>query len=364
MSFSSIFVATALMIGTLCSPTFGQSETLNFEPTIPVLDMNEFRNPETKLLFVEKLSKAMHEVGFFAVINPQVDEQVLYNAYDASKAFFCCDDEKKTEIFDPALSGQRGYVPSEIPQGGMKKDLKEFLHIGRNKNLWPSWMNLKTPMEQLIETLDKASNDLQRAFALSMGEDEEYFIQLTESGECLLRALHYPAGPVPGTVWAGEHTDIDFFTILPMATEEGLEVFHQDKWIPVKVPSNAFIVNCGDKLQNLTNGYFKSSFHRVEAKPETERYSIVYFVHPRDEDLMSPTKIAIEMTGGVQRYPDATSLELLTSRLRELGLATPELLQLEKDSGIMGRIEKLVEKGVAADPVVKTYSIWKKSHKD
>jgi len=331
-----------------------------FESTIPVVDMDDFYCSATKQAFVDQVAKACHEVGFFAVVHPNIEERVLLEAYDASKEFFSRALEEKEKIFDPSLNGQRGYVPSEIAQGHKQKDFKEFLHVGRTKNLWPCWMNLQSPLEKLVSCLDEHSYALQQAFALAIGESEEYLTEMTKTGECLLRSLHYPAGPVPGIVWAAEHTDIDLFTILPMATEEGLQVLHEGKWIDVKVPADAFIVNCGDKLQNLTNGYFKSSVHRVVAKPNTERYSIVYFVHPRDEDSMGPSERCVQLTGGVCRYPKATSLELLASRLRELGLAGPALLQLEKECGILDRLKELVESGVAAEPVEKTYSLWLK----
>lgn len=332
-----------------------------FSSTIPVVDMNDFYNPSTRQKFVDQVAQAAHEVGFFAVVNPDIDVDALIKAYQASQAFFSSGLDSKNEIFAPKLNGQRGYVPSETAQGYSVKDFKEFIHIGRNNNLWPTWMNLQTPMESFIATLDHHSEVLQKAFAMAIGESEDYFINMTRSGECLLRALYYPKNPAPGTFWAAKHTDIDLFTILPMATEEGLQVLYNDEWIDVKVPSNAFIVNCGDKLQNLTNGYFKSSWHQVVSKPNVERYSIVYFVHPRDQDSMGPTERSIAITGGIQRYPEATSLELLASRLRELGLAGPQLLQYEKESGVMDRVQALVEEGVAAEPVQRTYAMWLKN---
>lgn len=358
MFFSRILQVSALVIGILMytEPCNAQG----FESTIPVVDMNDFYNLETRHLFIEQMTKALHEVGFFAVINPHIDVKALNLAYDASKEFFNTSQNLKQEIFVPSLNGQRGYVPGETAQGFQSKDFKEFLHIGRKNNLWPSWMDLKNPMEKLISSLDEHSYTLQRAMAIAIGQTEDYFVEMTTHGECLLRPLHYPATTDPNTLWAAQHTDIDLFTILPMSTEEGLQVFHQEKWIDVKVPEDAFIVNCGDKLQNLTNGYFKSSLHRVVAKPGKERYSIVYFVHPRDDDVMDPIASCIDLTGGVCRYPKASSLELLASRLRELGLASPELLQLEKNSGLLDRIQILVEEGVASEPVQKTYSIWQK----
>lgn len=341
--------------------SFAQASCQEFEPTIPVLDLHDFLQEETKQTFIDNLSKAMHEVGFFALVHPHIPLKTLNDAYEASQTFFQEDLEKKSEIFKPSLDGQRGYIPGENAQGSKQKDLKEFLHIGRKENLWPSWMDLETPFENLMACLDENSNLLQKAFALAMGEPEDFLIEMTQQGECLLRALHYPPGPVPGTVWAGEHTDIDLFTILPMATEEGLQVFHEGRWIDVKVPADAFIINCGDMLQNMTNGFFKSSLHRVEARPNKERYSIVYFIHPRAEDPMGPRPSAIQTTGGIQRYPQATRIELLATRLREIGLAGPALLEREKNSGVMERIQELVESGAAAEPVRKTYSIWKES---
>lgn len=343
----------------LCvSQLFGANEA--FDSTIPVVDMKAFYDPATKQQFVDQISRAMHEVGFFAVINPDIDQKGLEKAYRASQKFFKSRLAKKNEIYDPSLNGQRGYIPSETAQGQQKKDFKEFLHIGRSGNLWPRWMNLKDPMLGLIATLDRHSEDLQRAFALAIGEDEEFFVRQTKSGDCLLRALHYPANPAPGNFWAAKHTDIDLFTILPMATEEGLQIYHEGKWIPVKVPPNAFIVNGGDMLQNLTNGYFKSSLHQVVAKPDVERYSIVYFIHPRNDDPMDPIPRCIAMTDGVAHYPKATRLEMLSCRLRELGLASPELLQFERDSGIMDRIKALIDAGTAAPSVRYTYAMWLK----
>lgn len=341
--------------------TFLQADVLDLDSTIPVVDLQDFYNPDTKQAFVDKVAKAMHEVGFFAVINPTTDEKTILQAYQASKDFFSSSTQEKLEICDPSLNGQRGYVPSEVAQGCKEKDFKEFVHVGRINNLWPAWMDLQNPLERLLVSLDEHSNVLQKAFALAVGEEEDYFTNMTAKGECLLRALHYPSNPAPGAVWAAQHTDIDFFTILPMATEEGLQVFYAGKWIDVKVPADAFIINVGDKLQNLTNGYFKSSLHRVVAKPNVERYSIVYFVHPRDEDSMEPIAHCIELTGGIQQYPKASSLELLACRLRELGLASSGLLQLEQDSGVLDRMKELVDAGVAADPVQKTYSLWEKS---
>jgi Isopenicillin N synthase and related dioxygenases len=331
--------------------------TIAFHPTIPVVDMNDFFDPAKKQSFIDAVSQASQNVGFFAVINSNIENDVVDRAYDASMQFFRLPQENKSEIYKPELNGQRGWVPGETAQGHAIKDHKEFVHIGYKNNLWPTSMDLENPMMGLIKTLDKVGTVLQQAFAGAIGKEEDYFTTMTATGDSLLRALYYPKNPAPGAFWAGKHTDIDLFTLLPPATEEGLQVFHNGEWISVRVPPKAVIVNIGDKLQNLTNGLFKSSVHQVVSKPNIERFSIVWFVHPRNDDSMDPINECVALTGGVKGYPKATSFELLATRLRELGIASPYLKEVERDSGIMDRVKALVDAGNAALPVQLTWDL-------
>lgn len=329
------------------------------DPTIPVLNMRDFFDPEKKMDFVNNMARAGHEVGFFALENTGYDDAKLKTAYKAFKAFFRADPECKKEMYAPHLHGQRGWVPGETAQGAKKKDVKEFMHFGRANNLYPKFMDLETPTIDLIAELDKVAAVVQKAMAIFMGLKEDFFVEQSTApqSECLLRPLWYPKNP-EGTSGAFEHTDIDDFTILPRATEKGLQVFHDNKWIDVVVPKGATIINFGDKWRNITNGYLKSSVHRVVVDPKLERRSIVYFVHPKPSDDRTPTPHCIGMTGGVVRYPQATSLELLRPRLRELGLAGTQMLIDEVASGIMERHKDLVLSGQADEPVKKTFALW------
>ena len=355
----SLVTMFLLIFGVLSGGASGfAAEQANFPSTIPVVDMRDFQSPETKQKFIDEMSKALHEVGFFAVVNPGVNEKALAEGYDASKHFFQSSLEKKNAICKPELNGQRGYIPSEIAQGRTSKDCKEFLHIGSNNNVWPAWMDLQYPMEHLISTLEEHSEKLQQAMSLAMGQPEGFLSSTTRNGNSLLRALHYPSNPSSGQFWAAAHTDIDLFTILPMATEEGLQIYHNGEWVAVRVPPDAFIINGGDMLENMTNGYFKSSRHRVVAKENLERYSIVYFIHPRSDVALGPIAHCISMTGGKPLFPEATRDELLFRRLVEIGLASDDLKKLDAQSGLIERVESLVKQDSAAPPVQKTYAVW------
>lgn len=338
--------AIALLLVTL-------SAQAKFDATIPVIDMNDYYSKTKQQAFINDLAVAMKTVGFVAVINSRVDKNVLDSAYQQAKEFYKQPLSNKNICHDAALNGQRGYVQSEIAQGQSKKDYKEFYHIARDyspavlaefnyaPNIWPDDYKFKSAMQQLIAQLDQYTQVIGTALALSIGVEPDFFNKMTEQGNFLLRSIHYPANPPIDSVWASAHTDIDLFTILPRATAEGLQILNEDnQWIDVVVPDNAFIINAGDMLQNITNGVYKSAKHRVVSKNKNvERYSMVAFIHPRPNDGMAPLPKFIQQVG-IKRFASATSRELLFERLIELGLDSPWLLQQFAQSGA---IERLIE---------------------
>jgi isopenicillin N synthase-like dioxygenase len=321
------------------------------DATIPVIDMNDYYSKTRHHIFIQELSKAMQTVGFVAVINSKVDPKILDNAYNAAQNFYAKPLQEKIKCQKLELNGQRGYVKSEVAQGQAKKDYKEFYHISREyseqiraqyhyaANVWPEDQSFKLAIQQLIQELDQYTVVIESALSESMGEKPDFLTNMTRHGDVLLRAIHYPANPPTDSVWAAAHTDIDLFTILPRATAEGLQLKNsQGEWIDVIVPDNAFIINAGDMLQNLTNGVYKSAMHRVVSKNKNmERYSMVSFVHPRPDDKMDPLPKFISQVGS-RKFANVTRNELLFERLIELGLHSPALLEQFAKSGAISRL--------------------------
>lgn len=321
------------------------------DSTIPVIDMNDYYSKSRHHIFIQDLSKAMQTVGFVAVINSKVDPKILDNAYNAAQKFYAQSEQKKSKCQKPALNGQRGYVQSEIAKGQATKDYKEFYHITREypaqirnqynyaANIWPEDQSFTVAMQQLIQELDQYTTVVESALSESIGEKSDFLTNMTRHGDFLLRSIHYPANPPTNTVWAAAHTDIDLFTILPRATAEGLQVKNaQGEWIDVIVPDNAFIINAGDMLQNITNGVYKSAVHRVVSKNKNiERYSMVAFIHPRPDDRMDPLPKFIAQVGS-RNFANVTRNELLFERLIDLGLHSPALLEQFAKSGAISRL--------------------------
>lgn len=332
-----------------------------FDATIPVIDLNDFNAPERHKIFIRDLSNALSKFGFVAVINTNVDKKVLNEAYAAAKEFYAQPTATKMLSHDPKINGQRGYVQSEIAKGQNLKDFKEFYHITREysseisqrygypANIWPNNARFKVAMQQLLVALEDHIAVVEQALAESIGQPRNYFNNITKEGGLLLRSLHYPAHPPKDIVWAAAHTDIDLFTILPRATADGLQLLNDNgEWMDVIVPDDAFIINAGDMLQNLTNGVYKSAMHRVVSKnPDIERYSIVVFIHPRPSDSISPLPKFVAQVGK-RNFANVTAQELLSERLIDLGLNSQELLQNFAASGAIERLLDVDRASVAA----------------
>ncbi|XP_020207078.1 probable 2-oxoglutarate-dependent dioxygenase AOP1 [Cajanus cajan] len=80
------------------------------------------------------------------------------------------------------------------------------------------------------------------------------------------------------------HTDKSALTILCENEVQGLEVLTKtNKWIPLKIPQEGFVVLVGDILKAWSNGRLDAATHRVMMKGEKERYSFALFSVPKEE---------------------------------------------------------------------------------
>lgn len=312
--------------------------------SIPVVDLNDYLHgdDEQKRRFVRGVGSALQELGFFALTNHTVSHELIEKSYDETRNLFALPEEIKRSYEISGLKGQRGYTSfgKEHAKNSKAPDLKEFWHVGQEldqthsrfasypENIWP--MELSDFRETMIEVykrLETCALSILEACALFIGEDKNLIRNMAIDGNSILRLIHYPPVPAdrnPNSIRAGAHEDINLITLLIDATSSGLEILdRKGQWIPVVTPKECIIVDSGDMLQNLTNGFFKSTTHRV-VNPDNSRearYSMPFFVHARGEVALNPLSSCLEPTGGKTVYPNITADEYLLQRLKEIGLA-------------------------------------------
>ncbi|MBI5447766.1 MAG: isopenicillin N synthase family oxygenase [Gammaproteobacteria bacterium] len=272
----------------------------------------DYTDKDAPLAFTDSLRKT----GFGVISHHPIDSTLLDEVYEEWRQFFK-DERRFNYLFD--RNTQEGYVPpdlSETAKGYKEKDLKEFYHLypwGR----YPEMLSDKTRrlQTQLTELAAQLLNwielhtpaDISTKFSMPLSQ------MITDSPNTLFRVLRYP--PLRGdepvdAIRAAAHADINLITLLPAATEPGLQVKDAlGRWHDIQCDHGMVIVNVGDMLEECSEGWYRSTVHQVKnptgEAAKQERLSMPLFLHPRDDVRLS------------ERH---TAHSYLTERLKELGL--------------------------------------------
>lgn len=310
---------------------------------IPSVDLADFisGDPKRKQKFVDEIGKAYEEIGFVALKNHFLDNDLEENLYKEVKTFFDLPLEVKKKYEIEGLAGQRGYISfgKEHAKGIKEGDLKEFWHFGQepaaDANLTEEYpenvqvaelKNFNKVGMEAYRMLEKTGIYVLRALALYIGLEEHYFDHWASNGNSILRPIHYP--PITeepkGAVRAGAHGDINLITLLMGASTGGLQVLRKDgEWIDAVPQEDELVINVGDMLERHTNNKLRSTIHRVINPPKDQwdkpRYSIPFFMHPRSEMRLDCLEECIDEENPKQ-YENITAGDFLHQRLVEIGL--------------------------------------------
>ncbi len=316
---------------------------MNDRQNIPSVNLADFLsgNPEQKQSFVEKLGRAYEEIGFVALKNHGLSDEITNKLYEQVKAFFNLPEEVKKHYEVRGLAGQRGYTSfgKEHAKGSNTGDLKEFWHFGQyvedddpikaeyHENVWVEELpEFNLVGKKVFQTLESTGRYVLSALALYLGLEETYFDNKIHNGNSILRPIHYP--PIDqepdNAVRAAQHEDINLITLLMGASADGLQVLNKkNEWVSVTALPEQIIVNVGDMLQRLTNDKLRSTTHRVINPPREKwsesRYSIPFFLHPRSDMSLNCLSQCVDKEHP-KKYVDITAGEYLEERLKEIGL--------------------------------------------
>jgi isopenicillin N synthase-like dioxygenase len=247
----------------------------------------------------ELLVKSLHSSGFAVLTNHGIEAGVFPELYKKWEGFFKSDTKSDFLMGENASSGFVPQSVAEVPRSTGVRDIKEFYDYIESGSCPDSlreitasyYATARSLSLQLLKWLDVAiPAELKSELTLSGALDE----LVSAGGNVLLRILHYPAlreNEERGAVRAAEHADTNFITLLPMATEKGLQVKLADySWVDVPNIPGAIVINCGDMLSHATQGYYRSAYHRVlnpSAVENKSRISMPMFVHPHTDAVLS-----------------------------------------------------------------------------
>ena len=277
--------------------------------------------------FPDRLIETWKKYGFAVVQDCSFDSHSIQETYKIMRDFFAQDIGYKSKLGFLGPNNNDGYIPpdteisvSAIGSSEIRKQANVFEMVhrtadGKNRNIDDELgKEFQKLTDLLTAVLHTQAKDLAKAMAIGLRNqgfltpegkelNDDYFVNLmkVKPNEIddlnLIRLTHCKAFNIDeasGFSCTLAHTDLNFISILPTATQAGLEIWYEDSehpentgWVRLDAPKNAYIVNLADQTDILTRGYLKSTPHRVISPVGEDRYSIIFFAgFNRNTDLI------------------------------------------------------------------------------
>jgi isopenicillin N synthase-like dioxygenase len=281
--------------------------------SVPIVDIASVRNGSQDLSRIgAELDRACCEFGFFYVTGHRIDPALSNRMMALAARFFALPPKQKMAIA-MAHGGRawRGYFPIEGELTSGRPDRKEGIYFGtelgmddsrvraglplHGMNLYPALPGFRDCLLAYIDAVTAVGQLLLSGIAAGLGLGHDYFFErYTRDPTVLFRIFNYPpstAGPDDNGLGVGVHTDYGLLTLLRQDEVGGLEIWHQDRWLPAPPVRDSFVCNVGDMLERLTAGRYVSALHRVRNLSTRNRISMPLFLDPSFDAMLAPIEV-------------------------------------------------------------------------
>ncbi|XP_038685942.1 protein DOWNY MILDEW RESISTANCE 6-like [Tripterygium wilfordii] len=283
---------------------------------VPVIDLG----CQDRTQIVRQIGDACEDYGFFQVINHgvsrEVTEQMLQVAFD----FFSLPVEEKLKLYSDDPSKTMRLSTSFNVNKEKVHNWRDYLRLHcypLNKYL-PEWPSNPLSFKEIVRNyciqVRQLGYRLEELIAESLGLEKDYVTKVLGDQGQHMAVNYYPPCPEPELTYGlPGHTDPNALTILLQDLQvSGLQVLKDAKWVAVNPHPNAFVINIGDQLQALSNGRYKSVWHRAVVNADKPRMSVASFLVPSDDAVISPPKALVGHDGSGALYRDFTYPEYYT----------------------------------------------------
>ena len=276
--------------------------------SIPVVSLAEWLDPSAdRRSFAARLRDICHHVGFFSLVDHGVGVAFMDAYFSRLADFFAMPEEVKAWIDKSRSPHFRGWERVGAELTNNRTDFREQLDVSTENPTYgpdaePVYLHLDGPnqwlpedvlpgfhalIEEFFVRMGAVAWELMRALSVGLGLDEDYLRRVFgERPLSFAKLISYPPTP-PGEAGVNPHHDAGFLTILAQHGVSGLQAQNpQGDWIDVAPNQDAFVVNLGEMLQEMTGNYFVATTHRVIATEP--RFSSGYFHGPDLRTRLDP----------------------------------------------------------------------------
>lgn len=303
---------------------------VNFQP---FLEGTEAGRAKT----VSEIAHACRQIGFFYLTGHGVPEALIERVQTNGKTFFALPTAEKERLHMKNSPFHRGYIGIGDETSSTSVDFKETFDMAldlplddpdvkagkpfHGPNVYPPKpADFEPCMREYYAAVLQLAGQLCRAFALALGQPEDFFADKIDKPLAQLRVLHYPpqGGDITKeSIGIGEHTDYGLVTILSQDSVGGLQLRNANgDWIHAPPIPGSFVCNLGDAMARWTNEVWPATPHRVINTAGRDRYSTVFFFDPNYDCLIEalPTCVGAD---NPPRYKPITMGQHLTNRFNE-----------------------------------------------
>ncbi|KAK9162398.1 hypothetical protein Syun_003300 [Stephania yunnanensis] len=269
---------------------------------IPVIDFSKIESEgEERAKTLALIANACEEWGFFQLVNHGIPVELLERLKKVSSQCYQLEREE----------GFMNSMPVKLLNELLEKKSEEKLEdvdwedvfTLQDDNEWPSQNpEFKETMSEYRQELKKLAGKVMEVMDENLGLSKGSIMKAFNGGEGSdgaffgTKVSHYPPCSRPDKVnGLRAHTDAGGVILLFQDDKVGgLQILKDGKWIDVQPLENSIVINTGDQIEVLSNGRYKSVWHRVLATTDGNRRSIASFYNPSFKAIIAPAQELID----------------------------------------------------------------------
>ncbi|CAD5176308.1 unnamed protein product [Musa acuminata subsp. malaccensis] len=259
---------------------------------VPTIDLGSTDLSQT----VAQVADACSTYGFFQVVNHGVPIELMLKMMAVALEFFRLPSEEKAKLYSDDPAKKMRLSTSFNVRKEKFRNWRDYLrlHCYPLEEFVPGWPSNPSSFKEVVSSYCREVRQLGfrllGLISIGLGLEEDYMATVLGEQEQHMAVNYYPKCPAPELTYGLQaHTDPNALTLLLQDPDvAGLQVRKDGKWIAVNPQPNAFVVNIGDQLQALSNGRYRSVWHRAVVNADKERISVASFLCPCNNAIISP----------------------------------------------------------------------------
>ncbi|XP_042003433.1 protein SRG1-like isoform X2 [Salvia splendens] len=260
---------------------------------IPVIDVSLLASSSDAELTA--LHSALTKWGCFQAVNHGIESASLDEMRLLITEFFHLPELEK-QRYTREGNDIEGYSSCPPVARTQKFEWSDRLHLqvapedGRKLKFWPQNPEpFRKVLEDYSAKIRHVEEQIFRAIAKTLSlTDEDCFVKKMPT-LCAQFNYYPPCSKHDQVIGLRPHTDGTGITLLLQDSQvRGLQILKDNQWLSVPIIPQALFVLPGDQLELMSNGIFKSTWHRVVINSEAERISVAMFFFPDIADEIGP----------------------------------------------------------------------------